>query len=589
MKVIITETQSLAQSIAQALNIEAKPEKDGFLYGRGYSFIWIPEELICLSSPEDYGIIRFLKKDLPFIPVPLTLAVRQRKTAKGLVADPSAVRQVEVFRKIFERSEQIIVAMEPSEKGELTFRRLYSWLGCNKPYRRLWLRSTLPSAIREGLRNLQDGCLYDNLFAAADCRSQADFLVGVNASAAFSLSTGIAACRLGRLQMPTLAMVCKPLLEYRKFVPAHYYRLSLTLEKDGLYRQFAIPLPVSDKETAENVFTNLKACKTGTITKAETQSRVQQAPLLYNLTALQIDAFTRYGFTAQKTMEITERLYEKSLISFPCTDSRYIPACMFASIPKLLRQTACYSEFTDCLDVFEWNNLNNRSVEDDTESPHHALIPTGVYPGFLSADFKTIYRMVVARTLEAFAPDCRKEEMFIEAVAGETVAESKTSRILSKGWRAVLNLKEDSEKDEVDGQAGFPVFAVDENIPITGCSLVTGQTRFPTLHTEATLLEAMGKNSIGIPASRASIIESLIEWQCIERKTPFLRPAEKGLVIYNCTKEMRISDVETATGWERMLKDVGRGEQYPKTFLKVTEIFTRQATEEILTISPAKT
>jgi DNA topoisomerase-3 len=569
----------------------------------------MPEELINLAQPEDYGIIRFLKKDLPFIPMPLSCIVRQRKTARGMRADPSAVRQLENFRRIFGRSEQIIVATEPGEKGELTFRRLYAWLGSDKPCRRLWLHSILPVAIREGFRNLKDSARYDNLFAAADCRAQADFLLGVNASAAFSLTAGIAGCRLGRLQTPVLAMVCKLLLEYRKFVPAPFYRLSWTLEKDGFFQQFAIPQSGMDKETAERMYANLKTCKTARITKADAQSRVQPAPLLYSLTALQMDASTRYGLPAQKTMELARQLYERNLVSYPCTDSRYMPASLFASIPKLLRQTACYSEFTDCLDLFEWRNLNRRSVEDNEPSDlHHALIPTGVYPGFLSGDSKTVYRMIIARTLEAFAPDCLKEETQMEAVAGDSVAVSNTSQIIFKGWRAVLNRNEDREKDEADGHFNMPaslndslfdtladpipghseIFAAGEEIPVSGCSLVAGKTPFPTLHTEATLLEAMERNSLGTPATRASIIETLIEWQCIERRGQFLRPAEKGLVIYNCTKDMRISSMEQATDCERMLMDVSRGIQRPEAFLKVMEIFTRQATEEILTLNTAK-
>jgi DNA topoisomerase-3 len=609
MKAVITETQSLAQHIAQALNIETKPDKDGFLYGRGHSFAWMPEELINLAQPEDDGIIRFLKKDLPFIPMPLSCIVRQRKTARGMSADPSAVRQLENFRRIFERAEQIIIATEPDERGELAFRRLYAWLGSNKPCRRLWLHSILPVAIRECFRNLKDSALFDNMYAAANCRSQADFLLGVNASAAFSLTSGIAGCRLGRLHTPVLAMVCKPLIEYRKFMPAPFNRLSLTLEKDGLFRQFAIPQSDMDNETAERIYENLKTCQTATITKADAQRRIQPAPLLYNLTALQMDASMRYGFSAQKTMEIARQLYERNLVSYPCTDSRYIPASLFASIPKLLRQTACYSEFTDCLDIFEWHNLNRRSVEEgEPTSLHHALIPTGIYPGFLTGDHKTVYRMIVARTLEAFAPDCLKEATHIEAVAADTVSVSNISQIISKGWRAVLNRKEDNESDEVDRPFNIPtaldnppfdmltdsmpthseIFATGKEVPISGCSLAKGKTSFPTLHTEATLLEAMERNSLGTPATRASIIETLIEWQCIERKGQFLRPAERGLVIYNSTKDMRISQLDTTVGWERMLNDIANGKQNPESFLKAIEVFTRQATKEILTLSLPK-
>ena len=588
MTTIITETESFAKSITQALNIDVKPDKEGFLYGRGFMFVWMPEELVCLSSPEDYGIIRFLKKDLPFIPEPLSLSVRKRKIAKGMVTDPSAVRQLEVFQKIFNRSEQIIVAMEPAEKGELAFRRLYAWLGCNIPYRRLWLNSRLIAAIRDGYQVMQDGSFYDNLFTTADCRSHADFLIGVNAGVAFSLATGITGCRLGRLETPVLAMVCQRLLEYRNFVPTHYYRHFLTIEKDGMSRQFSLPQSVTDRETAENIYSQIKTFRTARITKADTQSRIQQAPILYNLTGLQMDACIQHGFSAQKTMEITSRLYERNLITFPCTDSRHIPTKIFPSIPKLLRQTACYCELTDCLDIFEWGNLNRRSVKDEHESLHYAIIPTGVYPGYLPTDSKAVYWMIVARTLESFAPDCRKEYVHLETVVSDSMLESNVSHILSPGWRAVLNRKEDKEKDEADVQEDFPIFTEDEIVGISGCSFATCRTLFPTLYTDATLLEAMETHCLGIPASRAAIIETLIEWQCIERKGQFLRPVEKGLVIYNSTKDMRISQLDMAAGWERMLNDVGVEKQNAETFLKVMKIFTRQVTEEILSLNPAK-
>jgi len=599
MIAILTEKPSVAKDIAQALNIDTKPEKEGYFQGLGFMITYAFGHLVSLSLPEDYGKSRLAKTDLPFLPNPFTLTVRKKKTPKGMVTDRSAAKQLEIIRKVFDQCESIIVATDAGREGELIFRYIYSYLECKKPFKRLWISSMTNQAICEGFKNLREGALYDNLYTAADLRAKADYLIGINASSALAHATGIVNNSLGRVQTPTLAMVCKRFLEHRKFVSSFFYEHHISLEKDRLLRKFT-RTHIEDKQEAEEIYEQLKTCKTAQVTKVETQSRIQQSPLLYDLTALQKDANNRYQFSAEKTLEITQKLYENKLVSYPRTGSRYIPEDVFDTIPKTIRLSANYCGLADALQIMDWDNLNRHSVDDAKITDHHALIPTGVYSGYLPKEEKTIYEMIVSRTLEAFAPACRKEFTWIEAICGGETFESKKSRILYQGWRSILNRDDDREEDEAGEKDAFPEFSEGETIPVSGCSMVTRKTLPKPLYTEASLLSAMenaGKQleneeqrevlkdcGLGTPATRAAIIETLLSRDYIQRSGRNLIPTEKGIVVYNCVRQMRIADVELTGSWEKALADISRGEQSPETFMKMIEIYASQVTEEILSI-----
>jgi len=600
MIAVLTEKPSVAKDIAQVLNIDTKPEKEGYFEGRGFMITYAFGHLVSLSLPEDYGKSRLEKADLPFLPNLFGLTVRKKKSKNGMITDRSAARQLEIIRKVFDNCTGIIVATDSAREGELIFRYIYSYLDCKKPFKRLWINSMTNQAIREGFRNLREGALYDNLYAAADCRAKADYLIGINASAALAHATGIVNNSLGRVQTPTLAMICKRYLEHRKFVSSFFYEHHLSIEKGGLLRKFTGNCSTENKPEAEEKYDCLKTCKTARITKVENESRMQQSPLLYDLTALQKDANNRYQFSAEKTLDITQKLYEAKLVSYPRTGSRYIPEDVFDTVPKTIRFAANFCGMADALRIMDWENLNRHSVDDSKITDHHALIPTGVYPGYLPKDEKIIYEMIVSRTLEAFAPACKKEFTTVEAVLGGETFESKKSRILFPGWRAVLNREEDREEDEAGVNDGFPEFTEGETCPVSACSIVTRKTLPKPLFTEASLLSAMqsaGKQltseeqrealkdcGLGTPATRAAIIETLLSRDYIERSGRNLVPTEKGIVVYNCVKQMRIADVELTGNWEKVLADISRGEQNPETFLKAIEIYARQVTDEILSI-----
>jgi DNA topoisomerase-3 len=589
MTAIITDKANTAKQIALALDMGVTTENEGYFQGHGFTLVWISGESVSLAPQEDYEKKRLAKGDLPFIPKAFTLAVRKTKTAGGtVVTDKTAVRQLNTIKKIFGECESIIVATDAGEAGELSFRRIYSYLQCEKPFRRLWLNSLTAGAIREDLKNLAEGSLFDSLYAAADCRAKADYLINFNASRAFGVATGLVSHPLGWTQTPTLAILCNRYHECRNFVSTRFFEHRITLEKDGLFQSFALPVTLKNRRKAGKIYEHLKTFPAAQITKVEKRSRIQPAPLLYNLTALQRDAGECYNFSAAKTMEIARKLYEERLISRPLTDSRHIPEAVFATVPKIIRQTAVYCKMKDMLDFIDMENLNRRSLKKENAQPagHHALISTGIYPGYLPKDEKTVYEMIVSRMIEAFAPDCQKEVIRIEAATGNLVFESEQSQIITPGWRAVQNREEDREEDEAGDS--FPILAEGETISISGWNMLTKKTLPPPLYTEASLLSAMEKAGLGTFSSRTSVIETLLSCGYVERQGQNLIPAEKGLAVHSHVKNMKIADAELSGSWERMLIDVGKGKQSADTFMTVIEIFTGQVTKEILSLNRTK-
>ncbi len=464
----------------------------------------------------------------------------------------------------------------------MNFRRIYHHLQCSKPFKRLWLNSLVAKDIREGVKNPDEGSLYDNLYMAAGLRTKADYLIETNAGGAFALSTGMVSHPLGRIQIPVLSLICRRFTEYCKFTSSRFFEHGVTLEKDGRFGQFKLLGTMRNKKKAEKLYEHLKSCREAQITKVEPVSAIQPAPLLYNLIELQKDANIHYGFSAAKTTETAWKLYEEKLISHPLTTSCRIPENVFTGIHRIIRQVAIHCKPADKLDVMEWDSLNRRSVN-NTHQPigHHALIPTGVYRQYLPREERLIYNLIVSRTLEAFAPDCRKETARIEAVCGDCVFESKISRTVSPGWRLVLNREEDREEYEIKDSDIPPVFTEGETVRISGCNLLTRKTMPKPLYTVASLLQAMEDAHLGTVEARAGIIESLFADGYVEHRGQYLVPTEKGTVVHNCVKNMRIADVEIAGSWEDMLTEVSFGKQNADTFMRKFEIFTGQVTKEI--------
>ena len=588
MKTIIAEKPSVAREIARIVG--ATKREEGYFEGGGYAVTWAFGHLVQLAMPDGYGIRGFVRDNLPVIPDTFTLVPRQVKTEKGYKPDSGVVTQIKTVTRLFKESEQIIVATDAGREGELIFRYLYHYTGCTTPFVRLWISSLTDKAIREGLRNLEAGSRYDNLYLAAKARSESDWLVGINGTQALSIAAGHGTYSVGRVQTPTLAMVCARYWENRRFTPEAFWQLHIATDgcDEGTVK-FSSSEKWKEKEPATELYNKVKSAGTATVTKAERKEKTEETPLLYDLTTLQKEANAKHGFTAEQTLEIAQKLYEKKLITYPRTGSRYIPEDVFAEIPKLLAFIGALPEWKG--KVQPKAQPTHRSVDGGKVTDHHALLVTGEKPLFLSKEDSTVYQMVAGRMIEAFSEKCVKDTATVTAECAGVEFTVKGSVIRQAGWRAVYG-EEDKEETAIPG------WREGDTLTLKGCSITEGKTKPKPLHTEATLLSAMetaGKDieddalrqalkdcGIGTPATRAAIIETLFKRGYMERCKKSLVPTEKGLALYSVVKTMRIADVAMTGEWEKNLARIERGELPADTFCKEIEAYTKEITSELL-------
>ena len=586
MKTIIAEKPSVAREIARIVGASQREER--YITGNGYYVTWAFGHLVQLAMPEAYGFKGFQKESLPILPDVFQLTARQAKGDKGYAADPGVEAQIRCIRKLFADSEYIIVATDAGREGELIFRYLYNYIGCSTPFKRLWISSLTDKAIREGLRSLEDGSRYDNLYLAAKARSEADWLVGINATQAITIAAGRGTYSLGRVQTPTLAMVCDRYWKNRHFSPEAFWQLHFaTGGTDGGTVKLSSVEKWKDKAEAEAAYERLKVTKTALVTKLERKEKTEEPPLLYDLTALQKEANAKHGFTADQTLQIAQKLYESKIITYPRTGSRYIPEDVFAEIPSLLLTLQGSEKWGT--KAMMLSALSRHSVDDSKVTDHHALLITGEKPALLSKDEMTVYDMIVGRMIEAFAEKCVKEVTSVIATAGDMDFSVRGSVMKQKGWRFVYG-------DDAD--TVLPDWKEGESLKISGASITEGKTKPQPLHTEATLLAAMetcGKEiedetlrqaikdcGIGTPATRASIIETLFARGYVERVKKSLVPTEKGLALYSVVKDMSIADVTMTGEWEKSLAQIEHGEMAVDEFNHGIEQYTVRITSELL-------
>ena len=423
----------------------------------------------------------------------------------------------------------------------------------------------------------------------------------MNASRALAIASGTPNSSIGRVQTPTLAMICARFKENREFVSTPYWQLHITLDGRESHRRFFHAGNFKDKTEAEAAYGHIPSGSVAEITKAERKETVQQPPLLYDLTALQKDCNVHLDLPADKTLDIAQALYEKKLVSYPRTGSRYIPQDVMAHIPELLEKISVLPEFREYGKAFDLSTLNTRSVDDTKVTDHHALVTTGVTPEGLSEAETAVYTLIAGRMLEAFSPPCGKETLLMECRIGDMAFRSKSSTVTSPGWRGVFGRKEDKEEDEEGLNDGEAVFAVGDRVPVSGHGLVQKKTMPKPLYTEATLLAAMetcGKDiadgqareavkdlGIGTPATRAAIITTLLNRGYISRSGKSIVPTEKGLHLYEAVKDMLVADVSLTGSWENALTQIERHTLDPEAFMMSIRDYTCKATGEILTLS----
>ena len=589
MKTIIAEKPSVAREIARIVG--ATKREEGYFEGGGYAVTWAFGHLVQLAMPDGYGVRGFVRDNLPVIPETFMLIPRQTKAEKGYKPDSGVTAQIKVIARLFNGSEQIVVATDAGREGELIFRYLYHYIGCSTPFVRLWISSLTDKAIREGLRNLENGSKYDNLFLAAKARSESDWLVGINGTQALTIAAGHGTYSVGRVQTPTLGMVCERYWENRRFTPEAFWQLHIAVngnDNDGTVK-LSSSGKWKEKEPATALYNKVKEAGTATVTKVERKEKTEETPLLFDLTTLQKEANAKHGFTAEQTLGIAQKLYEKKLVTYPRTGSRYIPEDVFSEIPKLLAFIGAMPEWKGKVQAKA--QPARRSVDGSKVTDHHALLVTGEKPLFLSKEDNTVYQMIAGRMIEAFSEKCVKDTTTVTAECAGAEFMVKGSIIRQAGWRAVHGEEDKEEISIPDWQEG-------DTLTLKGCSITEGKTKPKPLHTEATLLSAMetaGKEveddalrqalkdcGIGTPATRAAIIETLFKRGYMERCKKSLVPTEKGLALYSVVKTMRITDVALTGEWEKELARIERGELPADTFRKEIEAYTREITSELL-------
>lgn len=474
---------------------------------------------------------------------------------------------------------------------------IFHYLNCRKPFVRLWISSLTDKAIREGLDNLQPGERYDNLYLSAKSRSEADWLIGINATQALSVAAGQGVFSLGRVQTPTLVMICSRYLENKNFVPAKFWQLKAATASGGINFTAQSTAKWEQQPEAIAALQRVKDAGQLVVKSVERKEACQEPPLLYDLTTLQKEANTKLNFSADKTLSIAQSLYEKKVMSYPRTGSRYIPEDVFDEMPERVALLGQYPRFAGYAAGLDGTPLNRRSVNDGKVTDHHALIITENLPGELSKDERAVYELVAGRMLEAFSGKCVKDVTTALLSGGDTDFTVKGSVMKEAGWRAVFGEQETGGDEEA---ASLPPLQEGEYLPLSGVDLLEKQTKPKPLHTESSLLAAMenaGREledaelkaslkdaGIGTPATRAAIIETLFARQYIVREKKNLVPTDKGLAVYKIVKDKKIADVEMTGMWETALAKIEAGSMDADTFRKGIEVYATQITAELLSV-----
>jgi len=599
MKVIIAKKPSVAREIAQLLGAHEK--KDGYLSGNGYCVTWALGHLIALGMPEDYGIRGFNKASLPIFPNPFILTPKKLKKAKGYEPDPSALKQLNTIKQVISQCSSIIVATDAGREGELIFRYIYHYIKCNKPFERLWISSLTEKAIQEGFKNLQPGSTFDGLYEAAKARSEADWLVGINATQALTITGNNDVYSLGRVQTPTLALICQRFLQHQNFTKQKYFQIQLSHRKEYTDFTSLSLLQWEEKKQAEQIQKSIEREGRAVVEDVSITTVKEQSPLLFDLTELQKEANRKLGLSADEVLKIAQSLYEKKFITYPRTGSKYIPEDLWTEIPELVRILNTNDQFKSAISTLKFGNFNKRIVNDVKVTDHHGLLITTKVPSALTATEKAIYDMIAYRLLESLSHACTKQVSHIMIKVHHYEFQIKGSTILEKGWRAIKGILSDNEiPDNAEALTELPELKIGDELKISKTNLLEKTTQPPKLYTEADLLSAMenaGRSienkeeqkalsniGIGTPATRASIIETLLSRNYITRKSKILHPTDKGLQVYNLVKDKKIANVQMTAEWEIALDKIEKGELNRNQFINDIQDYTAEIINELLSL-----
>ena len=570
---IVAEKPSVARDIARVVGCNKKNE--GFLESDKYIVSWALGHLVALCEPEDYDMSykKWSMDNLPIMPENMKLKAI-KKTSK----------QLTLLKKLMNGKDidYIICATDSGREGELIFRYIYQFVKCSKPFKRLWISSMTDEAIKEGLMNLKDSKEYDNLYLSAKCRSEADWLVGINASRAYTI-THKALLSVGRVQTPTLYLIVKRQYEIDNFKSTDYYEVQTDYGSfSGIwFNEKYSNTHIDDIKKAEEIKTKVNK-KQAVVTLVESENKKEYPPLLYDLTELQRAANRAFGYSAKKTLDIAQNLYEKhKIITYPRTDSRYITEDMKNTVAFTFKKLVSIDVYKNDISQLNLNalNFNKRIVDNSKVSDHHAIIPANNKPALnrLTNDEFNVYNLVVKRFTAVFYPPY---EYNIKTVVAESQKESFVSKgktDLNLGWRIIEPLKDKEEKTVIP-----PELKKGDCLNIVSAKVLKKKTQPPKQYTEATLLSAMENagreiedetlkeqmkdSGLGTPATRAAIIERLLSVGYIKRKGKSLVPEEKGKRLCMAVPE-EIKSAETTGKWEKGLSSVSKGKMAPDRFM----------------------
>lgn len=581
--VVIAEKPSVGRDLAKVLGCTQKGE--GCLIGEGYIVTWAIGHLVTLCEPEEYDIRykRWNRMHLPMLPEEMKLKVIS-KTKK----------QFQILKKLMNDKEvtSLICATDSGREGELIFRYIYHMAKCKKPFERLWISSMTHEAIEEGFRRLKSGKEYDMLYESARCRSEADWLVGMNASRAYTLTYNTL-LSIGRVQTPTLAVIVKRQKEIDQFTPKDYWEVHCDFE---IYKGTWFDIETKEQKipTEEKAVSIQQKVirQQGEIVEIQEEQKKVPPPLLYDLTELQREANKKFGYSAQKTLSIAQDLYEKrKLITYPRTDSRYLSQDMIPKIHSTLKklQVEPYQIYIQKLLQNDKLPITKRIVDDSKVSDHHAIIPTDVTPKIhkLSEEEHKIFNLIVKRFITVFYPyHIYKVTKVITNIQQEYFL-SKGNTILQLGW------KELEEKE--DEQSTLPILEQGQTVTVQDARIEKKQTQPPKPYTEASLLSAMEnagrfvedevlkeqlkESGLGTPATRAAIIERLIKVGYIRRKGKILYPTEKGMKLIEVVPE-ELKSPETTGKWEKGLTSISKGKLGPQKFIDSIHRYVQYLVEQ---------
>lgn len=575
MKLVISEKPSVAASIARVIGSDEK--KDGYYVGNGYIVSWCVGHLIELAQPQEYdeAFEKWSYETLPIIPDNWKYKVKS-DTAK----------QYRILRDLMQRNdvETVVCATDAGREGELIFRLVYDMAGCTKPYERLWISSMEDSAILEGMNNLRPGSDYNNLYSAALARQNADWLVGINGTRLFTVLYGGKLLKVGRVQTPTLAMIVEREQEITGFKKQQYFMTHILVEvpvSDGLYDGIdAASERIDSKQKADDIAALCKG-NTALVVSVEKEKKRMAPPKLYDLTSLQRDANRMFGFTAKQTLEYTQNLYEKKLVTYPRTDSRFLTDDMEPTAGNVI--SIIKNVFTFIPGTTEAPDIK-RVMNSKKVSDHHAIIPTAE---IAKTDLKSldenesrILHLIAVRLFSATGSVHMYESQKIIFECAGTQFTAKGRNVTEQGWKvyedALKNVfrtgkDEVEETEDANGTQKLPDIHEGDTFENTGSEVTEHFTKPPARFTEATILTAMEKagtedmesdverKGLGTPATRADIIEKLVKDGFVKREKKTLVPTDDGIKLITVLPD-RVKSPKLTADWENALALIAKGE-----------------------------